>query len=393
MKKIIYLDNAATTPVDAVVLKKMLPYFSEKYGNPSSIHRLGQETFQAIEESRRQVADFLNCSPEEIYFTGSATESDNLAIWGIIEKIISLGSAKPHLIISAIEHKAVLEICHKLVERKMAELTVLPINEEGLIELTSLEKAIKKNTRLVAVMYANSEIGTVQPIARIGRLIQNINKKRKEPIYFYTDAVQAANYLDCRVDNLGVDGLSFSGHKIYGPKGISAFYLRKGTPITPMIIGGGHEKGLRSGTENVPGIVGLGAAVERIRKSGGDGAQIKKLRDKLITGILRDIPNARFNGSLKERLPNNAHFSFKGAEGESIIIELSQRGICASTGSACASHSLKPSDILLALGLSHEEAHCSVRLTLGKQTKPSDIDYVLEILPGIIERLRKISGR
>lgn len=392
-KKLIYLDNAATTPVDSAVLKKMQPYFSEKYGNPSSAHNFGQDAHQAIEKSRQQVADFLNCSPEEIYFTGSATESDNLAVWGIIEGVISQGSSKPHIITSSIEHKAVLEICNRLVEEKKAELTILPVNKEGLIELDHLKQAIKKNTRLVAIMYANSEIGTVQPIRQIGQLIKEINQKRKEPIYFYTDAVQAASYLNCDVSQIGVDSLSFSGHKIYGPKGISAFYLKKGTPIKPIIVGGGHEKGLRAGTENVPGIIGIGMAVEKIKKSDNANSRIKKLRNKLMTGILKDIPDAQFNGSLKHRLPNNAHFSFKGAEGESIIMELSQRGVFTSTGSACASHSLKPSDVLLAIGLSHEQAHCSVRFTLGRQTTSADIDYVLKILPGVIGRLRKISGR
>ncbi len=392
-KGLIYLDNAATTPVDPVVFKKMQPYFSEKYGNPSSAHNFGQEARQALEKSRQSVANFLNCSPEEVYFTGSATESDNLAVRGIIEKIILQDSVKPHIIASSIEHKAVSEICKYLAEKRLAELTVLPVNREGLIELANLEKAIKKNTRLVAIMYANSEIGTVQPIRQIGQLIKEINKKRKKPLFFYTDAVQAAGYLNCNVDQLGVDSLSFSGHKIYGPKGISAFYLKTGTPMTPTIIGGGHERGLRAGTENVPGIVGLGAAVEIIRKSSGAGLRIKKLRNKLITGVLRDIPEARLNGSLEYRLPNNAHFSFKGAEGESMIMALSQKGVSASTGSACASHSLKPSSVLLALGLSHEQAHCSVRFTLGRQTTLSDIDYVLKILPKIISRLRKISGR
>lgn len=391
--KLIYLDNAATTPVDLAVFKKMQPYFSEKYGNPSSAHSFGQEARQAMEKSRRLIANFLNCSPEEVYFTGSATESDNLAVRGIIEKIILQGSAKPHIITSNIEHKAVSEMCNYLAEKRLAELTVLPINKEGLVELENLKKTIKKNTRLITIMYANSEIGTIQPIRQIGQLIKEINKKRKEPIYFYTDAVQAAGYLDCKVAQLGVDSLSFSGHKIYGPKGISAFYLKTGTPITPTIIGGGHERGLRSGTENVPGIVGLGTAVERIRKLSSAGLRIKKLRNKLITGVLRDIPEAQLNGSLEYRLPNNAHFSFKGAEGESIIMALSQKGVFASTGSACASHSLKPSSVLLALGLSHEQSHCSVRFTLGRQTTSGDINYVLKILPGIISRLRKISGR
>ena len=389
-KRIIYLDNAATTPVDAAVFKKMQPYFYQKYGNPSSVHQLGQEARQTVEKARQQIADFLSCSAEEVYFTGSASASNNWLIQGVIEKAGSESSIKPHIITSAIEHKSVLEPCRALAAKKLAEVTYLPVNQDGLVELENFKKAIKKNTRLVSIMYVNNEIGTVQPIQQIGQLIKEVNKQRKEPIIFHTDAVQAINYLDCQVDKLSLDSLSFSGHKIYGPKGIGALYIRKGTPINPFIRGGGQERGMRSGTENVAGIVGLGEAIKKIKNQ---GAKVKKLRDKLITGILRDISHSQLNGSLKYRLPNNVHCSFKGAEGEGLVMDLSQRGIFTSTASACASHSLKPSHVLLALGLPPEQAHSSVRFSLGRQTTVQDIDYLLKVLPKVVARLRKISGR
>lgn len=388
-RRFVYLDNAATTPVDTAVFKKMQPYFFEQYGNPSTIYNLGIKAKQAIENARNQIANFLKCSSNEIYFTGSASESDNWIIYGLL----SNKKKKIHIITSVIEHKAILEPCKNLEEEGIAEITYLPINESGLIEINSLEKAIKKNTLLVSIMYANSEIGTVQPIEEMGALIKRINSKRKEKIIFHTDAVQAVNYLNCDVQNLGVDSLSLSGHKIYGPKGIGALYIRSGISINPLIHGGGQEKGMRSGTENVPGIVGLGEAVKKVQSSKSKVQKIKVLRNKLITGILKDIPDSQFNGSLEKRLPNNAHISFKGAEGESIVIELSQKDIFVSTGSACASKSLSPSHVLTSLGLSHEESHCSIRFTLGRQTKDEDIKYVLKVLPGIIKRLRKISGR
>ncbi len=391
-QKQIYLDCAATTPTDLTVFKKMQPYFFEQYGNPSTIYSLGEKASQAVENARDQVADFLKCSPNEIYFTGSASESDNWIIYGVINKIWEQENKKPHIIISSIEHKAVIEPARYHEENNLAELTLLPINNDGIIELTELEKAIKNNTRLISIMYANSEIGTIQPIKEIGALIKKINSKRKEKIIFHTDAVQAVNYLDCNVQNLGVDALSLSGHKIYGPKGVGALYIKKGTPIVSLIRGGGQEKDMRSGTENVPGIVGLGEAIKKVRDCKTKFQSIKKLRNKLITGILKDIPNSQFNGSLKNRLPNNAHISFSKAEGESIVMELSQRNIFVSTGSACANNSLIPSHVLTALGLSYEQSHCSIRFTLGRHTTNNDINSVLKVLPGIIKRLRKISG-
>ena len=392
-RSFVYLDNAATTPVDSAVFKKMQPYFFEQYGNPSTIYSLGEKANQAVEKAREQIADFLKCSSDEIYFTGSASESDNWVIYGVLDKIWEQENRKPHLIISSIEHKAIIEPSRYHQKNDLAELTLLPVNEDGLVELTELEKAIKKNTRLISIMYANSEIGAVQPIEEIGALIKKINSKRKEKIVFHTDAVQAINYLDCNVQKLGVDSLSLSGHKIYGPKGIGALYLRKGTPIVSLIRGGGQEQGMRSGTENVPGIVGLGEAIKKVQACKTKIQSIKKLKNKLITGILKDIPDSQLNGSWEHRLPNNVHISFRGAEGESIVMELSQKNIFVSTGSACASHSLSPSHVLTALGLSDEQSHGSVRFTLGRQTKDGDINYVLKIFPGIIKRLRKISGR
>ncbi|MAF20532.1 MAG: cysteine desulfurase NifS [Parcubacteria group bacterium] len=389
-QKQIYLDHAATTPVAPAVFRKMQPYFNQKYGNPSSIHGLGQTAAQAIEKARQQIAVFLNCLSEEIHFTAGATESDNWIIWGLVEKLRFQESINPHIITSAIEHKAILEPCQVLLKKGLIRLTILPVNSNGLVSLEDLKKAIKKDTRLVSIMYANSEIGTIQPISQIGQLIKKLNPKRKHPIIFHSDAVQAANYLDCSVDKLGLDSLSLSGHKVYGPKGVGLLYVKKGVKLSPLIRGGGQEKGVRSGTENVPGIIGLAEAVSRINQN---NKELKKLRDKLITGVLRDINQVELNGSFKDRLPNNANFSFKGAEGESIVLSLSAKGVFTSTGSACASHSLSPSHVMLALGLSHEQAHASVRFTLGQQTTSQDIDYLLKILPGIIARLRKISGR
>ncbi len=377
-KREIYLDNAATTPVDPVVFAKMKPYFWLKYGNASSVHQKGEEARQAVEKARQQVADFLGCLPDEIYFTSGATESDNWVIRGVVKK-------GAHIITSAIEHKAILAPCQDLAEKGLIDLTVLGVNQDGLVDPEELKKSIKKNTQLVSIMYANSEIGAIQPIREISQMI-------KPPIIFHTDAVQAINYLDCRVDALGVDCLSLSGHKIYGPKGVGVLYVRRGTLINPLLIGGGHERGMRSGTENVAGIVGLGEAIKKIQDARKKIQIIKKLRNKLITGVLKEIPDSQLNGSLKERLPNNVHFSFKGAEGEGIVFELSQKGIFTSTGSACASHSLKPSGVLTALGLPDELSHSSVRFTLGKYTTSRDIDDVLKVLPKIVARLRKIAG-
>jgi len=389
MAKKIYLDYAATTPIAPEVLRVMLPYLKEEYGNPSSIYSLGQKAQMAIDKAREEVSRFLNCSPSEIIFTGSATEANNLAIFGIVRALRKKG-IKPHIITSQIEHHAVLEPCHQL-EREGVEVTYLPVTKEGIVKVSDVKKAIKKNTVLVSVMYANNEIGTIQPIAEIGKLLKTIHSKLQTKIYFHTDAVQAANYLDCNVQKLGVDLLTLSAHKIYGPKGVGALYIKEGTPITPLIYGGGQESGVRSGTENVAAIVGLGEAIKQIANRKSQIVRIKQLRDKLIEGILKKIPGTRLNGSKEYRLPNNVNASISGVEGESMVIALDQEEIAASTGSACSSRSLEPSHVLLALGLSSEQAHGSLRLTLGRYTTEKEIDKVLEVLPKIVERLRKIS--
>ncbi len=383
-KKIIYLDYAATTPIDSKVLKEILPYLKQEYGNPSSIYNYGQKAQEAIDKARGNVGDFLNCSPSEIIFTGSATEANNLAIFGTVRAWQKRGK-KPHIIISQIEHHAVLEPC-KTLEKEGVEVSYLPVNKEGLISVSDLKGAIKENTVLVSIMYANNEIGTIQPIAEIGKLL------KKFKILFHTDAVQAVNYLNCDVQKLGVDLFTISGHKIYGPKGIGALYVKKGTEILPIIYGGGQEEGIRSGTENVAGIVGLGAALVEVKLRQAEVKDLEKLRNELIDGILKNIPDVKLNGSQEHRLPNNTNFTVRGAEGESMVIALDGEGIAASTGSACSSRSLEPSHVLLALGLSKEEAHCSLRLTLGRYTTEDEINQVLKVLPSIVNRLRQISG-
>ncbi len=384
----IYLDYAATTPIDQKVLKAMAPYLKKDFGNASSIHSFGQKALSAIDEARASVADFLGCQPQEVYFTGSATEANNLALQGVV-KALAKENKKPHIITSCIEHHAVSETVDYLKKRG-AETTHVPVDKEGIVSLPELKKAIKENTILVSIIYANNEIGTIQPIAEIAKILKSRSKK----IYFHTDAVQAVNYLDCSVEKLGVDLLTMSAHKIYGPKGIGALYVKKGTPIEPLIFGGGHEKGLRSGTENVPGIVGLGAAIKEIQnpKSKIQNIKIKQLRNKIIKQVPKLIPGVKLNGSALQRLPNNANFSFEGAEGEAMVIALDQKGVEVSTGSACSSRTLEASHVLLALGLPEEEAHSSLRISLGKCTTEKEIDKFLKILPPIVARLREISG-
>lgn len=388
--KRIYFDYAATTPIDSKVLEAMLPYLKEEYGNASSIHQVGQKAKEAIDKAREQLASFLNCSPSEIIFTGSATESDNIAVSGVVDCFLQK-EKKAHIITTQIEHSAVLESA-KTSKEWGAEVDYCPVNKEGLVDISVLEKLVKDNTVLVSIMYANNEIGSIQPIVEIGRLLKKLNKTRQSKIFFHTDAVQAVNYLDCDVEKLGVDLLTLSGHKIYGPKGIGALYIRKGTEIKPLIYGGGQERGIRPGTENVAGIVGLGTAVFGVKRQQREIEGLKKLRNKLIDGILEKIPRAHLNGPKAHRLPNNVNVSFEGAEGEALVIALDQEGIAVSTGSACSTRSLEPSHVLLALGLTQKQAHGSLRLTLGRYTTEQEIDKVLEILLEIVERLRKISG-
>jgi len=382
----IYLDYAATTPVDPKVRQAMLSHLRRDFGNPSSIHGFGQKALEAIDRAREKTAVFLGCETSEIIFTGSATEANNLALFGLLK-------SSDHLITSRIEHPSVLESCREL-EKRGIDLTYLPVSKDGLVSVSDIEKAIKSNTALVSVMYANNEIGTIQPVAEIGQLLKNKNRQRKNRIYLHTDAVQAANYLDCHVNKLSVDLLTLSSHKIYGPKGVGALYLRGGTNVFPLIYGGGQEFGLRSGTQNVAGIVGMGKALEEIDnpKSKIQNIKIRQWRDKLIKIILKAVPDSWLNGSATQRLPNNINISFRGAEGEAMVVALDQKGIAVSTGSACSAKSLKPSHVLLAIGLSPEKAHGSLRITLGKYTTQQEIEKVLRVLPGIVERLRKISG-
>ena len=392
--KRIYLDYAATTPVDSEVIKAMRPYFSKQFGNPASIHSFGQEALTGLDKAREQVANFLGCQPREIVFTSGATEANNLALKGVIRsQKTESKSQKLHLITTKIEHHCILETC-KALEKEGVKVTYLPVDKEGLVDPQKIERAITDQTVLVSIMYANNEIGTIQPIREIGKIIEKLNKKRKKLIIFHTDAAQAAGYLDCNVKRCHVDSLSLSGHKIYGPKGVGALYLRSGTPMEPILHGGDQEYEIRAGTENVAGIVGLGQAIELVvRVQPALAGRIKKLREHLINGVLKNIPNSELNGSREKRLPNNANFSFPGTEGESIVISLDQVGIAASTGSACSSRALEPSHVLLAMGYSPLRSHSSLRLTLGKQTTEKEIEQILKVLPGIITRLRKISGK
>ena len=391
MKKI-YLDYAATTPADKEVVEEMMPYFSDKFGNPSSIHTFGQEALEAVDKARAQIAEFLHCSPREIIFTSGATESNNMAIKGTLK---ASQAKDPHIITSSVEHHCVLNSC-EVLKKEGVDVTFLKVDKDALVDPENLRKTIKKDTILVSIMYANNEVGTIEPIFEIGKILKEVNndreKKHLPKVYFHVDAVQAANYLDCNVDSLGVDYLSLSGHKIYGPKGIGILYIRRGTRIRSIQQGGEQEYNLRAGTHNVPGIVGFGKAVALIPKHRERMPEIKALRDRLISGIENSIPNAKLNGSREKRLPHNANFSFKGVEGESLLMMLDQEGIAVSTGSACSSASLEPSHVLTAMGISPEVAHASIRFTLGKDTTKEDIEYVLKMLPEKIKRLREISG-
>ena len=391
-KKTVYLDNASTTPVDSGVFEQMKPYFIKQYGNPSGIHLVAEDASKAINKARKQVAQFLACLEEEVYFTSGATESNNLAIQGVVKKFKQDNpQTKPHLILSAIEHPSVLNTCLALKKEGLAEITLLKVSEEGIVEAKDVKKFMRPNTVLVSIMYANNEIGSLQPLKEIAKIISNNKKETGYPI-FHSDAVQAANYLDCSVKKLGVDLLTINGHKIYGPKGTGVLYVKQGTPISRLAYGGGQEQNLRSGTENVAAIVGLGEAVVKLKSASNKAKQIAKLRDRLIEKIQKNIEDVKVNGQPKKSLPNIANLSFKRAEGESIVFELSEKGIAASTGSSCGSKSLKPSHVLTAIGLTPIGAHSSVRFSLGRQTKKADIDYLAKVLPSIIKRLRAISG-
>lgn len=395
MKKI-YFDHSATTPVDPEVLQAMLPYLKSDFGNASSLHTFGQKARAAVEAAREEVAKFLACEPKEIIFTSGATESNNLAILGFVRRARGLDpKRKIHVITSAIEHPAVLEVCRELKKEEVM-VTYLPVSRAGLVRLEDVKKAIRPETLLVSIMYVNNEVGTIQPIKEISRIIKEANASRgkENKIYFHTDAAQAANFCDCRVDFLDVDMLSLSAHKIYGSKGVGILFVRNGTPLWPIFFGGHQEQGLRSGTENVAGIVGIGGALRMLNqklKIKNQNLKIKKLRDQLVRGILKKIPNAVLNGDLKQRVAGNANFCFKNVEGESILLMLDMEGIAVSTGSACSSGSLEPSHVLTAMGVPSEVTHGSLRLTLGKENSEKDVARLLNVLPGIIKKLRDIS--
>jgi cysteine desulfurase len=378
----IYMDYAATTPTDPQVVEAMQPCFSRIYGNPSSLHGFGQEARAAMEGARERIAAFLGAKPAEIVFTSGGTESDNFAIKGTAWANRNKGD---HIITSAIEHHAVLETC-RFLEKEGFSVTYVPVDGEGLVDPADVAKAITDRTILISVMHANNEIGTIQPIAEIGRIA------KERGVRFHTDAVQTFGHLPFGVDELNVDLLSASAHKLYGPKGMGLLYIRKGTRITPLVHGGGQEGGRRAATENVPGIVGFGKAVELAAATiHEEKTRLTALRDRFIRGIFERLDGIRLNGHSVRRLPNNINLSVQSIEGEGMILSLDMMGIACSTGSACSSTSLEPSHCLLAIGLPHELSHGSIRFSLGRFTKEGDIDAVLEALPRVVGRLRAMS--
>lgn len=381
-KRVVYMDHAATTPVRPEVVEAMLPYFSERYGNPSSLYALAREAKGAVEEARGQVASAIGAEPEEIFFTSGGTESDNWAIKGVAAGLRKRGD---HIITSSIEHSAVIHPCREL-EKEGFQVTYLPVDEFGRVDPGVVEDAITDATILISVMAANNEIGTIQPVAEIGRIAHD------RGVLFHTDAVQAIGAFPVDVDAIGADLLALTAHKFGGPKGAGALYVRKRTRIATLMEGGAQERGRRAGTENVPGIVGLGRAIElAVAEMPRNATRIAGMRDRMIREILDAIPDTRLNGHPTERLPNNVNVAFRYVEGESILLLLDSLGIAASSGSACTSASLEPSHVLLAIGLPHEIAHGSLRLTLGQDTTEDDVDHVLSVLPGVIKRLREMS--
>lgn len=390
--KQIYLDNAATTPLSPEVLQKMKPYFMQKFGNASEPHSFGQEARIAVEQARKQVADAINSAPFEITLTSCATESINLAHKGLIEATTKQSpDIKPHIITTSIEHKAVLETCRHLEEMKLAEVTYLPVDQYGLINIEDLKKSIKPNTALISVMYVNNEVGTIQPIEEIGQLVKEINKKlpNNRRIYFHTDATQAIGHLNCDVSRLNVDLLSLTAHKFHGPKGIGVLFVKSGTPLRRQQDGGNQESGLRSGTENVPYIVGLGHAIELISSKTGDN-KVTNLRDRLIQGVL-NIDGVRLTGHPTLRAPHLASFTVENAEGEAMILLLSDERIYVSSGSACISGISGPSHVLSAMGVPAELSHGSLRISLSNDTSESDIEHTIKVLRSVIVKLRRMS--
>ena len=381
MRKV-YLDNAATTALSPRVLEAMLPYFTQYYGNPSSVHAFGREAKQGLDKARDQVAKALHCDPSEVIFTGCGTESDNTVLLGGAQRY---GNKGKHIITTNVEHHAILHTCEYL-EKQGYSVTYLPVDQDGLVTAEQVAAAIRPDTILVSIMFANNEVGTIMPIQEIGAVC------KEKGVLFHTDAVQAVGHIPVDVQAMHIDMLSLSAHKFHGPKGVGALYCRKGIRLPSYIMGGAQERGRRAGTENVAGIVGLGAAIELATEQLEENrAKMTALRDRLMTGIQARISEVKLNGHPTNRLPNNVNFSFKYIEGESILLMLDMNGIAASSGSACTSGSLDPSHVLLALGLPHEIAHGSVRLTLGDETTEEDIDYTIDVLEKTVARLRAMS--
>ena len=394
IKKNIYLDHAATTPTDPEVVLAMAPYWTEKFGNPSSLYALGLEAKNAIDAARISIAKFLNCKENEIIFTGGGTESINLAIKGLSYNYLN-AEKKPHLIISSVEHHAVFAATERLVKQGFS-VSVIPVDADGVIIFSELEKAIQDNTLLISVMLANNEVGTIQPIQKIGNWLSKLNQDRSKnnlnKIYLHTDACQAAGSLDLDVTKLHVDLLTLNGSKIYGPKGIGVLYIKSGTNLVPLIDGGGQERNLRSGTENIPAIIGLAKALNLAQNAKeAENKRLIDLRDWLIKELLTKIPKTILNGHAQERLANNVNISFLDVEGEALLLYLDEVGIQASTGSACTSTTLEPSHVIRALGRPYEAAHGSLRFTLGKHTTKEDLEYLVEKLSIIVDKLRKAS--
>ena len=383
----VYLDHAGTTPLDSKVLEAMVPYFTQRFGNPSSLHSVGQEARYALDEARERVAGVLNCRPREIVFTAGGTESDNAAIHGVATALHETGN---HIVTSSVEHHAVLHACQYL-ESQGFEVTYLSVDADGMVQPKAVYNAINERTTLVSIMYGNNEIGTINPISEIAKSVKKRAEELSRTIVFHTDAVQAAGYLSLDVAELGVDLLSLSGHKFHGPKGTGVLYMKRGSPYLPLIHGGGQERERRSGTENIPGIIGLSVALEAADTVREETSQrCAALRDRIIDSVLQQIPGSRLNGHATQRLPNNANFSFTGVEGEPILLGLDMAGIAASSGSACSSGSLEPSHVLLALGQSAEIARGSLRLTLGRDNTEDEVEYLLGVLVDLVQRLRQL---
>ncbi len=381
----VYLDYNATTPVEPEVLDAMLPYFSGEFGNASSIHTFGQKARAAVETAREQVAALIGARPQEIFFTSGGTESDNHAIFGITGSFANASKSRPHVITSFVEHEAVLNACQAL-EKQGVDVTYLHVDQDGLIDLEDLRGAIRKETALITIMHANNELGAIQPVEEIGRIAKDAD------VYFHTDAVQSAGKLPIDVNQFQLDLLSLSGHKLYAPKGIGALYVRGGTRLKQLLYGGHHQRGIRPGTENVAGIVGLGKAAEIARQTlANDAKRLSALRDQLEHGLLHRVPHSRVNAARAPRTPNTANLVFPGVEGEALLIALDLKGLACSTGAACSSGAVEPSHVLTAIGLPAEEARASLRFSLGRQTTQADIDFALQVVPAAVAQLRQLS--